>query len=484
MLAGRQERLFNEAFAAYRNVESVLKDNGRNYMPANMDGTLSLAAIFDLQLQKKFIELSKKIEEEMTPVELEFLTGLFRNLDELEKNISGYRKFLRMPSFESFSNLSSDVINKLPDIPCLIMFALEEDNNQRDEYTSELFRDYMTILDCYISLTNSDSTLRMNLIRQEETDVEEYINKRNSHYQAIHNITKLEYCMNLQEDKTEESEAEETLEDLLEELDGMIGLDSVKKNVHELLDVLEVRKARKARGLSNTSMSLHLVFTGNPGTGKTTVARLIAKIYKKMGLLPRGQFIEADRSKLVGSYIGHTEKNTKEIIDKALGGVLFIDEAYALADGQGEKDFGHEVITVLLKAMEDYRDKFVVIVAGYSEKMDHFLDSNPGLRSRFNTMISFEDYSADEMIQIFNYLAKKDGFICTPSARKVLQEKMNTYCEAKTKDFANGRDVRNMFEKVVRNQHKRIISDVRPLEELSNEDLCELVGDDFGDIDI
>lgn len=198
----------------------------------------------------------------------------------------------------------------------------------------------------------------------------------------------------------------EDIKDLQAELDSYIGLQTVKEEVHNLINMASVYQLRRQHGLPTTDMSLHLVFTGNPGTGKTMMARMMARIYRSLDILSRGQLVEVDRSGLVAGYVGQTALKTQKVIEKAMGGVLFIDEAYAL-NGKSENDFGQEAIDTVLKAMEDHRDDLVVIVAGYTDLMDKFIHSNPGLESRFNRFLLFEDYTADEMVQIFDMQCKR-----------------------------------------------------------------------------
>ena len=247
--------------------------------------------------------------------------------------------------------------------------------------------------------------------------------------------------------------ATESLEDVLAELNSLIGLGMVKDEIADLVHVVEHQQRRKAQGLRVPSMSLHLVFMGNPGTGKTTVARYIARLYKSLGLLSKGQLIETDRSGLVAGYVGQTAIKTQDIINEAMGGVLFIDEAYTL-NGNSSNDFGQEAIDTLLKAMEDKRDDFVVIVAGYPDLMDSFVHSNPGLESRFNRYIHFEDYSADEMLCIFKMSCEKNQYVLTEAAEAAVKAYFAT---VSISAIANGRGARNLFEKVVTQQAKRTV---------------------------
>ncbi|MBQ7460355.1 MAG: AAA family ATPase [Oscillospiraceae bacterium] len=249
--------------------------------------------------------------------------------------------------------------------------------------------------------------------------------------------------------KAEKEPERPNLDDLLKELDELIGLENIKGNVRSLINLAKVRKLREEQGLPTPNMSLHLVFMGNPGTGKTTVARLVAQLYYAIGVLSKGQLVEVDRSQLVAGFVGQTAIKTDEVIKKAMGGVLFIDEAYSLISQEGANDFGHEAVETILKAMEDHRDDLVVIVAGYEELMERFISSNPGLESRFNRYFVFEDYNGEELYKIFELRCKKNKYELNEEAQEFLKKYLNDLYETRDENFGNGRTVRNIFENVV-----------------------------------
>lgn len=269
------------------------------------------------------------------------------------------------------------------------------------------------------------------------------------------------------------NEPEETMEELMEKLNSLIGLAGVKQEVNTLINFLKIKRLRERRGFKTADVSKHLVFLGNPGTGKTTVARLISKIYKQLGVLEKGQLVEVDRTGLVAGYIGQTALKTKEKIDEAMGGILFIDEAYTLA--KGGSDFGQEAIDTILKAMEDNRENFVVIVAGYPRPMKDFLESNPGLKSRFNKSILFEDYSKNELYEIFETLCKSNDILLNANASLYLKSYLEKLCANKPENFANGREMRNLFETTLSNQANRLAL----LTDISDQDLNEFTIEDL-----
>lgn len=248
----------------------------------------------------------------------------------------------------------------------------------------------------------------------------------------------------------------ENLDSLMEELNSLIGLAAVKEEIHSLINIIQINNRRKSLGIATVPMSKHLVFSGNPGTGKTTVARLLAKIYGKLDILSKGHLIEVDRAGLVAGYVGQTATKTLEVIQKALGGILFIDEAYSLTVGKGDTDYGFEAVDTLLKAMEDHRDDLVVVVAGYPDQMEEFLESNPGLRSRFNTFIHFEDYKPDELLNIFRLSCRNNHYHMGEGVEEHLTAVFTDMYEHRGKDFANGREVRNLFEKSIARQANRL----------------------------
>jgi len=286
-----------------------------------------------------------------------------------------------------------------------------------------------------------------------------------------------------QETQTEQTEKKDSIivneplaGDPYQELDELIGLGSVKKEVRSLANFVKVQKQREAQGLKTAKVSYHLVFYGSPGTGKTTVARIVGRIYKDLGVLKKGHTVETDRAGLVAKYMGQTAQQTDTVIQKALDGVLFIDEAYSLVpEGGNGQDYGQEAISTLLKRMEDYRDRLVVIIAGYKNEMQRFIDSNPGLQSRFNRYIDFPDYTGMELADIFKMYMKKNQYTLAPDAEAFLKEQFEYAVAHKDRNFGNARYARNVFEKTIQQQANRLAGKTNP----SASELTELTVDDL-----
>lgn len=294
-------------------------------------------------------------------------------------------------------------------------------------------------------------------------------------HQRINEICKNKPDLELSE--TEEKEL--SLPELQDELNQLIGLNNVKTKVNDLIIYQKVQQLRKLQGLSISKNTLHLAFTGNPGTGKTTVARIVGRIYKQIGLLSKGHFIEVSRTDLIAGYQGQTAHKVKEVIERSKGGVLFIDEAYSITENEHSDSYGRECLTELTKALEDYRDDLVVIVAGYTEPMQKFFKSNPGLRSRFNTFIEFDDYDASELFDILNKMCLEHDYILSSEASIIIKEYFTMSVNNKEKQFANGRFVRNIFDDLIMNHARRVVSIEKPscieLKEINQNDAEKIV---------
>lgn len=276
-----------------------------------------------------------------------------------------------------------------------------------------------------------------------------------------------------------EEESEETLEEVMVKIDDLIGMKNIKEQIATFVNLVKVHQEREKRDLPVTPVTLHAVFYGPPGTGKTTIARLLGKVYKALGLLKSGHLIETDRAGLVAGYVGQTATKVDEVVEDAMDGVLFIDEAYALALNKGDKDFGQEAIDTLLKRMEDHRDRLAVIVAGYPDEMKTFINSNPGLKSRFNRFYYFDHYEPADLLRIFDMFMRNASFTLTGPARRGILQLLSEFYENRDRTFGNGRFVRNLFERMVERQANRVAR----ISPLTDSVLCALTKADIPELD-
>lgn len=339
------------------------------------------------------------------------------------------------------------------------------DGNLRQRYMVRLYRFASIVAKADNTVTEQEAAWLRTLMQNGGIPENESGEKRDSHTHVY---------ADYEEGKGESASPSRPRSAAYQELQNLIGLESVKKEVETLSDFIHIQNTRQQKGMKTSPISYHCVFTGNPGTGKTTVARILAKIYKSLGVVSKGHLVETDRSGLIAEYVGQTAIKTNLVIDRAIGGVLFIDEAYSLLGRSGE-DYGKEAVATLLKRMEDERGKFVVILAGYTKEMKEFIDSNPGLQSRFSRYIEFPDYNADELYQIFCKQLKQFDYTITPDAAEALQQFFAYQVAHKDANFGNARFVRNIFEHTLQRQAARLSKEVN----LTTEKLAEVTKEDL-----
>lgn len=354
----------------------------------------------------------------------------------------------------------------------ILIYSVKE-NSHSFKYLESLF---------YLNSLNIDISIKQKIKNSIETIIIDYFTLivnldiqisdfEKEKYEDLKRLLQLDYS-SVKEDSSNTFSSDDSLEATLIELEELVGLSDIKNEVKSLINFAKVNEIRKAKGLPTVSLSLHSVFFGPPGTGKTTIARLISKSFKSLGILKKGHLVETDRSHLVAGYVGQTAIKTKEVLDKALDGVLFIDEAYSLSS---DDDFGKEAIDTILKYMEDNRDRLIVIVAGYENEMGTFINSNPGLKSRFNKYFNFPNYSGSELLDILLRITAKNKFNMSDETKSKLTYIINDAIFAEGKQFGNARYVRNLYEQIVQNQFTR----VSQLENLEEEHLSEITVSDL-----
>lgn len=418
----------------------------------------------DIQLQYlivlyRFLSLAAKADDVVTEQESAYLSRLLNRAQDIDQNVDTSKDVIATMDvvfemghlYNSYDvvGIGQYIVNKQK---CIISDIQAEKNLSRGKVLEAL-----KILERH-HVIEVDGNKR-NVLVKNEGDVIRLLRGQKALGNETTEKVNIEEPAVITTNKPSEPVENEPKEKLsADKLNSLIGLASVKKEVQTLTNFIKIQQKREEQGLKSSSLSYHCVFTGNPGTGKTTVARIVAGIYKELGVLQKGHLVETDRAGLVAEYIGQTAIKTNNIIDSALDGVLFIDEAYSLAGG-GENDYGKEAIATLLKRMEDDRDRLVVILAGYTQDMKRFIDSNPGLQSRFNRYIEFPDFTAEELLQIFEVNMRKYDYHYGEGAKEVLQQYLEHIVANKDANFGNGRFVRNVFEKTLERQANRLASE-------------------------
>ena len=464
VLNGKKRMFFNNAYSGYLDLMQALKEI---YTDANGDIRYSddMPMFGTVKNQMKLYLLTKLLEiscsdKSATDEECSFISSLISEPDILKNRIAGYNQFLSNPNTFTMESIKNNNQFNFEDIPMGLDVAVLEDSYVLSNFTDIILKSLDSIFKNFCDIDDINKTESIKKYRLEMSRLRKHVSQK-----------KKEECL-------DEDNPEESIDELIEQLNSLVGLNKVKEVINEQIALVKFNNLFKENGEEEFRTSKHLVFQGNPGTGKTTIARLLAKIYKNLGVVSKGQFVETDRAGLVAEYIGQTATKTTRVVEKALGGILFIDEAYSLTRSSSDNDFGKEAIDTLCALMENHRDDLVVVVAGYTDKMHEFIDANEGLSSRFTTYVDFEDYTFDELVDIFKGICKSKKIILADDVVSKLYNLLKT-SNINMVTFGNARGIRNIFEKALTNMAKRVVKLSAEKGSLTDEELHTLTVDDL-----